>query len=139
MFTFKLGSNQEYLSVPGHVHATSKTSVCRLYDGNGKHCGIIFNTLASVPNLDTSAKPSLIAIVHYGETLGPYLGPKRVEGNIRLFDDDVYPIIGEGSGMVDALVVSWPKSEIAERITVARIHIQAWERARPLKKLVALG
>ncbi|OCK74775.1 HET-domain-containing protein [Lepidopterella palustris CBS 459.81] len=139
LFTFKIGTNQEQLSNPDHVHATGRTTVCRLYDQNGKHCGIIFDMLASTPNLDASANPSLVGIVKYEETSRPYLGPKRVEGNITLFDSDVYPTVDEGSGLVDAFVVSWGDTGIAERITVARVHARAWENAQPVKQHVALG
>ncbi|KAH7076975.1 heterokaryon incompatibility protein-domain-containing protein [Paraphoma chrysanthemicola] len=135
---FKFSSKPERLSFQDHVHATSEQAVYRLFDQNNKHCGIVFDMLP-LHEADQGVPPSFIGIAQYGETKGEYLGPKRVEGNITLFDDEVYPSTGSGSGLVDSLLVAWTKHGVAERRSVARIHAQAWEKAAPLRRAVALG
>lgn len=67
-------------------------------------------------------------------------GPKRVEGEIEIFDGEVYPKVGRGSGIVNCVVVDKDMGhEYMERITVARIHRRAWEEARPMGRMVMLA
>jgi uncharacterized CHY-type Zn-finger protein len=54
------------------------------------------------------------------------------------FDERKLPYKGEGSGLVNAMLIQW-NEEVAERITVAQIHRQAWEAASPERKHIRLG
>jgi hypothetical protein len=56
-----------------------------------------------------------------------------VEGEIPLSDVDVY---GPGE-VVNVLLVTG--EEVAGRITVARIHLKAWDAVGPVKIVVRLG
>lgn len=60
----------------------------------------------------------------------PYKGPNRVEGDIPLFNLGVYKASGQGSGVVDTLLVMEDGEGIARRMSVARIHVKAWEVRR---------
>ena len=41
---------------------------------------------------------------------------------------------------MNVLMVSWSAgAEVAERVTVARVHAKTWEDAGPVKRLIRLG
>lgn len=57
-----------------------------------------------------------------------------------MFDEDVYPMVGKGSELVNVLAIDLDMGyEYADRMTVPRIHVKAWEEAGPELKLVRLA
>ncbi len=63
-----------------------------------------------------------------------------MEGDIELFDEEVYPAVGEGSGLVNVLAVDLDMGhDYGERVTIARIHAKAWENVGPLVRMVRLA
>lgn len=136
---FKAGTELELLSQQENIHTSSEQGVQRLYDSRGKHCGFCFGLATTAMNLQATNPPSLVAISQHEETGRPYKGPDRVEGEVPMFNRDVYPAAGPGSGLINALVVSWGDGDVAERVTVVRIHARAWEEAGPVKKWISLG
>ncbi|KAL5325294.1 hypothetical protein ACEPPN_006419 [Leptodophora sp. 'Broadleaf-Isolate-01'] len=137
--SFRSGTEMELLSNQENVHTSGEQGVYRLYDKDDKHCGLIFGLPTITPSGDDKNPTLLVAISRNEETGRPYKGPSRVEGEIPLFNRDVYPSAGPGSGMVNALVVSWAGSDVGERVTVARIHAKAWEEAGAMEKHINLG
>lgn len=84
----------------------------------------------------------MLGISAYGDAYHPRRGLYGVEGEIRVFDDDAFPAVGSGSGLVNVLVVDLDMGHpdgIGDRCTVAVIHIKAWEAAGPLDKEVRLA
>ncbi|KAL2062307.1 hypothetical protein VTL71DRAFT_6573 [Oculimacula yallundae] len=136
---FKSGTQIELLSHQEHIHTSTDQGVYRLYDKENKHCGLMFGLPTCTPSSGYVSSTLLVAISRYEETARPHKGPNRVEGEIPMFDLDVYPSIGPGSGMVNALVVSWDGSEVGVRVTVARVHASAWDGAGPEWRLVKIG
>jgi hypothetical protein len=53
--------------------------------------------------------------------------------------DDVYPAIGPESGLINCLMIDedWDHG-YGERVSVAKIHVKAWEAANPEMRLVQL-
>jgi len=137
--SFKMGTNEEPLSLQDNIHTSGPQSVVRLYDRDGKHCGLVFGP-STASSTNAHNPPAFIAISTHSETERAYRGPDRIEGEIPLFDKDTYPSTGEGSGLVNVLMVSWSAgAEVAERVTVARVHAKTWEDAGPVKRLIRLG
>jgi hypothetical protein len=57
-----------------------------------------------------------------------------------LFDDEVYPAVGKGSGLVNVLAVDLDMGyDYGERVTIARIHAKAWEDAGLGVRMVRLA
>jgi hypothetical protein len=137
--SFKLGSNQENLSQQDHIHTSSQQAVHRLYDQDGKHCGLCFDRPTTIPVPQQAESLMYIAISRHEERYQPYRGPNRIEGEIPLFDYAVYSSSGPGSGLVNMLLVLCGESGIVERVIVARVHARAWEAAGPEKKSIYLG
>ncbi|KAK4108545.1 hypothetical protein N656DRAFT_784053 [Canariomyces notabilis] len=138
---FLRGARSEYLCVLGQSHATGQQAVYRLYDQDRRHCGLCYEPMVPLGDIARAGQSSFIGIVRHGETDIPFKGPNRVEGDIPLFDRSAYKACGPGSGVVDALLVVWDKDQrdcIARRVSVARIHVKAWERAGPVSKNIAL-
>jgi hypothetical protein len=84
----------------------------------------------------------MVAISYYGDAHKPRKGPNRVEGEIRIFDDQVFPAVGPGSGLVNVLVVDMDMGHphgVGDRCTVAVIHVKAWLAAHPREKEVPLA
>lgn len=60
-----------------------------------------------------------------------------MEGEIKLFDDEAYPAVGKGSGLVNVLVVDFDKGhDYGERMAVARIHAKGCRRG--LRQAISL-
>lgn len=78
----------------------------------------------------------LVGISRHKEMFRVSAGPNRVEGEIKLFDDEVYPAVKKGSGLVNVLVVDFDIGhDYGERMTVARIHTKAWGGAGPAVRM----
>jgi hypothetical protein len=136
---FTRGDDLEYLCHQGEYHSVGEQAVYRLYDKGGKHCGICFEPMIPTEDIADDALQSFVGIVQHGESGIPFGGPNRVEGDIPLFNRDVYRASGPGSGVVDALLVVLGKDGICRRISAARIHAKAWEGSEPQLRHVVLG
>ena len=141
---FTLPPQREYLSRQEHIHSTGPQSVRHILDSHSKRCGLWWEQAAYVHvgnsmSADAESKMLFVGIDQHGDTWRPRSGPNRVEGEIRIFDGDVYPAVGKGSGLVNVLAINLAMGHAyAERITVARIHVKAWEEAGPQMRLVQL-
>lgn len=143
---FSISATKEYLSQQSQVHNRSSQAVRRVLDRKGKHCGLWWEQagygyvgLGMSP--EAEAKIDLLEISRYGPMYRPRDGPYLVEGPISMFDNDVYPDVGSGSGLVNILAVDLDMGlpdGIGERCTVAVIHSAAWEAAKPQQKEVRL-
>jgi Heterokaryon incompatibility protein (HET)/Tetratricopeptide repeat len=144
---FQITSRKHYLSLQSHVHAQGPQAVRRIHDRNSKHCGLWweqagYGYVGQGMSPDAESKIIMLGISAYGDAYHPRKGPYRVEGEIRVFDDDVFPAVGSGSGLVNVLVVDLDMGHpdgIGDRCTVAVIHIKAWEAAGPLDREVRLA
>ena len=141
---FTLPPQREFLSPQGHIHSTGSQSVRHILDSRGKRCGLWWEQAGYVyvgndMSADAESKMLFVGINQHEDIWRPRPGPNRVEGGIRMFDDDVYLAVGKGSGLVNVLAIDLDMGhEYAERITVARIHVKAWEEAGPQMRLVQL-
>ena len=141
---FTISQEREYLSRQGHIHSTGAQSVRHILDPSGKRCGLWWEQAGYVyvgRNMSAAAesKMQFVGISQHGDTFRPRKGPNRVEGEIRMFDEAQYPSVGKGSGLVNVLAVDLNIGhDYAARITVARIHVKAWEEAGPVTRLVQL-
>ena len=141
---FTLPPQREYLSRQEHIHSTGSQSVRHILDSHGKRCGLWWEQAGYYNvgrNMSAAAESKIlfVGINQHGDTWRPRAGPNRVEGEIRMFDADVYPAAGKGSGLVNVLAIDLDMGHAyAERITVARIHVKAWEEAGPQMRLVQL-
>lgn len=141
---FTIPGRREYLSRQEHIHSTGSQSVRHILDPRGKRCGLWWEQAGYVyvgngMSADAESKMLLVGINQHGDTFRPRKGPNRVEGEIRMFDEDEYPHKGKGSGLVNVLAIDlYMGHAYAERITVARIHVKAWEEAGPQMRLVQL-
>ena len=141
---FTIPQEREYLSRQEHIHSTGSQSVRHILDPSGKRCGLWWEPAGYVyvgRNMSAAAesKMQFVGISQHGDTFRPRKGPNRVEGEIRMFDKAQYPSVGKGSGLVNVLAVDFNVGhDYAARITVARIHVKAWEEAGPVNRLVQL-
>ena len=141
---FTLPPQREYLSRQEHIHSTGSQSVRHILDSRGKRCGLWWEPAGHVDvgnnmSSDAESKMLFVGINQHGDTWHPRASLNRVEGEIRMFDDDVYPAAGNGSGLVNVLAIDLDMGHAyAERITVARIHVKAWEEAGPQMRAVQL-
>jgi hypothetical protein len=109
----------------------------RLYDKDSKHCGLFFNIPTIIPGTAGNGELMFVAVSwerarNVGGRGAGHSAITRVEGEIPLSDVDVY---GPGE-VVNVLLVTG--GEVAERITVARIHLNAWGAAGPGKENVEI-
>lgn len=142
--SFTISPKREYLSLQEHVHSTGSQSVRHILDRRGKRCGLWWEQAGYVyvgngMCADAESKMVFVGINQHEDTFRRREGPYCVEGEIRMFDEDEYPSIGKGSGLVNALVIDFDMGHAyAERMTVARIHVKAWEEAGPQMRFVQL-
>ncbi|KAF5005593.1 hypothetical protein FDECE_8000 [Fusarium decemcellulare] len=144
--SFRILPNKEYLSNQSQVHVRTAQAVRRISDHNGKHCGLWWEQagygyvgLGMSP--DAESKIDMVEISRYGDAYRRRKGPSRAEGPIPLFDEEAFPAVGTGSGLVNILAVDWDMGlpdGIGERCTVAVIHSKAWEAAGPKEKEICL-
>ncbi len=142
---FTISSDREPISSSSNIHSTTMQYVRAILDPRGKRCGLWWEQSGYVyvgrsVSPTAEAKMIFVAVNQHAATYQPRKGPSRVEGEIRLFDEEVYPPAGPGSGLVNVLAVDEDMGhEYGERITVARIHEKAWEEAGPAARMVRLA
>jgi hypothetical protein len=142
---FTISPIHEYISLSSHIHATTNQAVRPILDRAGKRCGLWWEQAGYVyvgrgVSPEAEKKMMFVGISRGEDTFKAREGPKRAEGEIEIFDGGVYEKVGRGSGLVNIVVVDEDMGhEYAERVTVARIHVKAWERARPQMKMIRLA
>ncbi|KAI1774166.1 heterokaryon incompatibility protein-domain-containing protein [Hypoxylon cercidicola] len=136
---FRISPEKEYLIQQPHVHIQGQQAVRRIYDRQGNHCGLWWEQAGYGyvgHSLDPRAESRIhmVGISTYRNVDRPLEGPSRVEGEIRLFDSKAFPAVGPNSGLVHVLVVDADlekRDEVGYRVTVAVVHVEAWEKAGP--------
>lgn len=142
---FTVSTQSEYISNADHIHAPGRQAVRHILDSRGARCGLWWEQAGYVyvgrgVSPEAEGKMVLAGISRCEDAFRARKGPDRVEGEIRLFDEEVYPAVGRGSGIVNVLAVDCDMGhEYGERVTVARIHVKAWEDARPVVRMVRLA
>ncbi|KAI0382754.1 heterokaryon incompatibility protein-domain-containing protein [Hypomontagnella monticulosa] len=143
---FVISAEKEYLVDEPHIHNQGKQAIRRIYDHQGKRCGLWWEQAGyGYVGLGMHAKAEsrirMVGISTYGDVYHRREGPSRVEGEIRLFDGEAFPEVGPGSGLVNVLVVDEGEEEegIGYRCTVAVIHVGAWNAARPKEERLQLA
>jgi hypothetical protein len=142
---FTISTEREYISHADHIHASGQQAVRRILDRRGERCGLWWEQAGYVyvgrgMSADAESKMLLVGISRHEDTFRARAGPNRVEGEIKLFDDEVYPAVGKGSGLVNVLAVDLDMGHgYGERVTIARIHAKAWEDAGPVVRMVRLA
>ena len=109
---FQIKPQKEYISTQFNVHSQSPQAVRRICDKRGLHCGLWFEQagygyVGQYMSPEAEGKIQMVKISEYGNAYRPRKGPYRVEGEIRLFDDEAFPATGSGSGLVNVLVVDF--------------------------------
>lgn len=144
LVVFSIPPQREYLSRQEHIHSIGSQALRHILDPRGKRCGPCWEQAGYVyvgrdMSADAESRMQLVGISQHGDTFHPRRGPSRVEGEIRVFDEAEYPSVAKGSGLVNVLAIDLDMGhEYAERITVAWIHVKAWEEAGPRMRLVQL-
>ncbi|KAI8633030.1 heterokaryon incompatibility protein-domain-containing protein [Xylariaceae sp. FL1651] len=136
---FVISQEKEYLIELPYIHQQGSQAVRRILDGQGKHCGLWWEQAGYGYvglGLDAEAEKQiqLVGVSAYGDVYHRHEGPARVKGEIELFDRDVFPEVGPGSGLVNVLAVDTDlsdKTAVGYRCTVAVIHAKAWSAAKP--------
>jgi hypothetical protein len=142
---FTISPDVEYISVNGAVYSPSRQAVRHILDRRGKRCGLWWEQAGWVYvgrgiTPEAEKKMVLVGVSRHEDAMTPRTGPYRVEGQIRLFDDEAYPDVGGGSGLVNFVAVDLDMGhEFGERMTVGRIHERAWEEAGPVMEVVRLA
>jgi hypothetical protein len=118
----------------------SKQGIMRMEDWDGVHCGLEYFTPEMVKKQIKRLTPGgseFVLISKYDDTPTRRRGPDGVESHIPYFDETVYPFMGPDSGLVNCLVVQW-NGHIAERMSVAQIHIKTLNAVQSTRKHVWL-
>lgn len=142
---FKLSIDRKYISVSNRTHTPSRQAVRRILDRNGRHCGLWweqtgYKYVGRGVNLKAETMMRMVGVSVHGDASEERRGVSCVEGREPFFDGAVFPPIGNGSGLLNVLVIDDDVGhEYAERITVAKIHVGAWEDARPVETMVRLA
>ncbi|KAF1960522.1 HET-domain-containing protein [Byssothecium circinans] len=142
---FSISPTHEYISVSSHIHATTNQAVRPILDRAGKRCGLWWEQAGYVyvgrgVSPEAEKKMMFVGISRCEDTFKAREGPKRVEGEIEIFDGGVYGKVGRGSGLVNVVAVDGDMGhEYAERVTVARIHVKAWEEAGPQMRMIRMA
>ena len=136
---FAISQIHEYISLSSHIHTTTNQAVRPILDRASKRCGLWWEQAGYVyvgRGVSPGAEKNMmfVGISRCEDTFKAREGPKRVEGEI---DEGVYGKVGKGSGLVNVVVVDGDMGhEYAERVTVARIHVKAWEEAGPQIRMI---
>ncbi|KAE9574238.1 hypothetical protein CGMCC3_g9673 [Colletotrichum fructicola] len=147
LIAFKIAAHKEYLTLLGHVHTQGSQSVRRIFDSDNKHCGLYweqggYEWVGNGIKPESEKRLFMLGVSAYGVCYRPREGPSRVEGPIKLFDEEAFPDKGPGSGLVNVLVidedVGYPDST-GDRCTIAIIHRAAWEAAGPVEREVRIA
>lgn len=144
---FHISPEKEYLIQQTSIHTQGQQAIRRIYDRQGRHCGLWweqagYGYVGLGFNHEAEKNIHMVAISEYGDVYHPRKGPSRVEGEIRLFHDEVFPSVGSGSGIVNILAVDFniEKPENAGyRCTVAIVHKRAWDAVEPQLKAIRIA
>jgi hypothetical protein len=127
------------LSSPEHANVPSKQVVCRMLDRRNRYCGLLFRPrLKTRYRGKTAGRLEFILVASFGESQERRKGLQTIDAKLRPFDEQEFPWRGPGSGLVNIMLIEW-FDELAERLTVAQIHRQAWLEARPILKHIRLA
>jgi len=143
---FTISQEVEYMASNGAAHVPSRQGVRAILDRRGKRCGLWWEQAGYVYvgrglSPEAEAKMLLVGVSRHKDARRPRSGPRKTkEASVTLFDDEEYPDVGRGSGLVNILAVDLDMGhEFGERITVARIHEMAWKEARPSMTMIRLA
>ncbi|KAL8364569.1 hypothetical protein RB595_003720 [Gaeumannomyces hyphopodioides] len=148
---FSVSLEREYLTPPRRTHVQGDQAVCKIHDrrpGGGRHCGLwweqgVFPFFDLDMPADAKEGFRMAGISAHPDAERRRRGPSRVKGEVDLFDEQAFPSTGQGSGLVNILVISGGTEEDGyeaggHRVTVAVMHMEAWEAAGPTEKRVRL-
>ncbi|EXJ63315.1 uncharacterized protein A1O5_11636 [Cladophialophora psammophila CBS 110553] len=122
-----------------HANITTKQTVSKLFDSKNRYCGLIFKQTAKRRRRQKrNGNLQFILISSFGESRDRRSGFQTTDTRLRPFDEGQFPWKGKGSGLVNLMLIEW-FDEVAERISVARIHRQAWVEARPMTRHIRLA
>ncbi|KAK4164791.1 heterokaryon incompatibility protein-domain-containing protein [Cladorrhinum sp. PSN259] len=123
-----------------HANMPSKQGVIRMLDRAKVHCGLMFafhSDKARSWHKPTRGPLEWIAISSFGDAHDRRGGVSTVDTEVRPFDEKKLAYKGEGSGLVNVMLVEWD-DEVAERVTIAQVHRLVWEEASPIRKHIRL-
>lgn len=123
-----------------HANMPSKQVVIRMLDRSRVHCGLMLafqSDTVRTWHKPTQGPLEWIAISSFGDAHDRRGGLKTVDPDLKPFDERKLPYKGEGSGLVNIMLIEWD-DEVAERITIAQIHRMVWEEASPVRKHIRL-
>jgi hypothetical protein len=122
-----------------HANITTKQTVSKLLDFKNQYCGLVFKPTAKTPQRKKRGGVlQFILISSFGESKDRRSGFQTTDTKMRPFDEEKFPWMGRGSGLVNLMLIKW-YDEIAERISVARVHRKAWDEARPVLRHIRLA
>ncbi|RYP74901.1 hypothetical protein DL769_003907 [Monosporascus sp. CRB-8-3] len=107
-----------------HANIPRKQGVIRMLDRNKVHCGLMLSFHPG--NARNWHKPTLgplawILISSFRDAHNRRTGLQTIDTEVRPFDERKLPYKGEGSGLVNVMLVEWD-DEVVERLTVAQVH-----------------
>lgn len=144
---FSVSLIEEFLSLTDQIHTKGSQSVRRIIDSEGDHCGLWWSQGGEGRAEDDThpehkEKLTLVGISAHGVCSRPRQGPGRPGGIIALWDSDRFPSIGLRSGWVNVMVVNEDASHqdmVSSRYTVAVIHKMAWDKAKPVQRVIRIA
>ena len=137
--SFAISRRESVITDPEHGNIAGKQDVTGVLDSRGKHCGLLFKPQAKTRYRASGGRHyEFILISSFGDARERRGGIKTMDSSVKPFDEYAFPWKGEGSGLVNLMLVEW-FDDIAERLTMAQMHRQAWEAARPIYKHVRLA
>ena len=134
---FRIRDELEFVSDRSDVWIVGTHAIRRLYDSSQRHCGIIYQGLSREGPIEDLKYWEFVAISRRQDSqdIAPLY---RTDGEIKIFDESEFPLTGSRGAVTNLLVICW-SSEVAKRISIAQIHTQAWEQAKPGRKHVRLA
>ncbi|WYZ42277.1 hypothetical protein EsH8_V_001172 [Colletotrichum jinshuiense] len=144
---FSVSPIEEFLSLTDQVHTQGPQSVRRIIDSEGEHCGLWWSQGREARAEDDThpqhkEKLTLVGISAHGECNRPRQGLGRPGGAIALWDSDRFPSIGPQSGWVNVMVVdedAGHQDMVSSRYTVAIIYKMAWDKAKPVQRVIQIA
>ncbi|KAK4208730.1 hypothetical protein QBC37DRAFT_296075 [Rhypophila decipiens] len=124
-----------------HGNVPSKQAVIRLLDRAKVHCGLMLafeSNNARAWHRLTQGPLEWIAISSFGDAHDRRGGLSTIDVEVRPFDERKLPYKGEGSGLVNIMLIEWDNA-VAGRITIAQVHGLVWEEALPVRKHIRLA
>jgi hypothetical protein len=137
--SYRFSHDETALKDPRNAYAAGKKAVTPLLDEKGRRCGLLIKP-SQRPGARTrqpDTEYEFILISSYGESKDRMMGFETFDSTLRLYDEKSFAWKGEGSGLVNLILVEW-HDEVAERLSIAQVHRQAWLGAKPFRKHVRL-